>query len=100
MMMLLRGISKVERRQQGEYIGLKKCNQEFNKEHEDHEQGRENTHTVTCYRTFLSKYDYQRRKCQNDDVARIDIGRQTNHQYGRLDEYTHYLNGNKDELDT
>ena len=84
MMVFLRGIAEVQRGQQSEYICLKKCYQKFNEKHEDDEQRREDTDSITCHNTLLTKNEDERCESQDDNVTRIDIRRQSNHQYRRF----------------
>ena len=99
MMMFLCGIAEVQRSQQGEYICLKKCYQKFDEKHEDDEQRREDTDTVTRYSALLTKDEDERREGQNDNVTCIDIRSQTNHQYRRLNENAQEFNWHQDKLD-
>ena len=86
MMMFLCGIAEVQRGQQSEYICLKKCYQKFNEKHEDDEQRGEDSDSITCYNTLLTEDENERCEREDNDVTRIDVRRQSDHQYSRLNE--------------
>ena len=99
MMVFLCGIAEVQRGQQSEYICLKKCYQKFNEKHEYDEQRGEDSDSITCYDTLLTKDEDERCESQDYDVSGINIRRQSNHQYGRLNENTQEFNRHQDKLD-
>ena len=100
MMVFLCGIAEVQRGQQSEYICLKKCYQKFNEKHEDDEQRGEDSDSITCYNTLLTEDENERREREDNDVTRIDVRRQSDHQYSRLNENAQEFNWHQDELDS
>ncbi len=98
--MFLCCIAEIQRCEQGEYICLKKCYQKFDKIHEDHEGRGENTHAKSRTCALFTKDEDERSKGQDDDVTRIDVGRESDHQYSRLDEYAHQFNWHKNKLNS
>jgi len=91
-----------ERTQHDENEGLEESHQELKK---THEYGERNCHSCTTQATAqafagISEHAYQSNKSQDDDVSVCDVGKKSDHQCERLDEYTEYLNRHKDDLHT
>ena len=98
MMCLLGGFTEVNRRQKGEYERLQKGHKELQAVHENHERRGENANAISRRQRFptLAEDEHQAHEGQNDDVARADVRRQTNHQNDGFEEQAHNFNRNDD----
>lgn len=96
---LLRGVAKIKRSQKGENIGLKKRHQQLQEKHEYHKEHTTDTYSVSRNSSLLTEYERKAHESKNDDVACSDVGRETHHQYKRLDDDLSGFDRYKDKLD-
>ena len=94
------GIAEVNRGEQGEYKGLQESHQQLQEVHENHEGRGENPHarSGSDSLTVVTENENQTRECEDDDVSRADVRRQTNHQYRRLHDDAEHLDRHQNKF--
>lgn len=78
-------------RQQGEYISLKACHQQFETVHKHGEQYRNDCHCAIDGCPHRCGDEYQASQCQDNRMPCHNVGKQTDHQGEWLGEYAEEL---------
>lgn len=77
---------------EGEHVGLDEGDQQLEHGHEDGEGEREHVDAAEAGAgAGLAEYEDQVEEAERDDVARRDVGEQSDHQYEGLQEHAHGL---------
>lgn len=80
LMVFLHGHSEIQRRKQREHICLDKGDQQFQQSHENSEQDGYNRNGIAQDNVDVTKNEDQADEAQHDDMARSDVGEETDHQ--------------------